>query len=187
MSLRSVHGSAKMNGNCVNYELMDMSSLNLRMGRRKDVREVGDVIPFSCDFCGRVRKLGRNSEVLVRIGYIVDGKEFEVRFCDRCIDVFTDIVRFGPRVLREAHKWRRASKMARVSMIRDRMLCLSCLGTEDTHLFVKFDDLFVSGDSASFLAKRICARCVISFILMMQQCEDVRVCKFSEYIPEARF
>lgn len=174
-----------MSGNCVNnYELVSMSSLNLRMGRRKDFREVGEVILFSCDFCGRMRKLGKNSEVMIRISYIVGGNEFEVRFCDRCVDVFTDVIRFGPRVLREAHKWRRASRIARISVVRDRMLCLSCLGTEDTHIFVKFDDSFVSGDAPSYLTKRVCARCVISFILMMQQCEDIRVCKFPVYVPE---
>jgi len=166
------------------YFLREMSSINLRTGRRNESRSLSDSIVFVCTFCGKAKKLGRNSEVFVRVEFDLFGKVMESIFCGVCVDLLADMSRFGPRVLSESHKWRRSSKVARISLIQGSLFCFNCLGTELTHVFLKFDDLFIKGRVEAYVTKRICARCMISYMELMKQCKDIGLCKFPEYIPE---
>jgi len=160
-------------------EIKAASSLNLRMIKRGLSRVLEEPIPFKCSVCGKRRILGKNESVLVKMSYVINGGELcEVKLCGCCVDLLTDMMRYGPRVINEAHKWRRVSRVARVSLVQNDLFCFGCLGTATTHLFVKFDDLAVAGVSASYGTKRICAKCALSYMMMLTQADEVGKRKF---------
>lgn len=155
-------------------EIKAASSLNMRMIKRGMSRELEDTIPFKCSICGKRRRLGDNEAVMVKMVYAINGEApEEVKLCGCCIDLLTDMMRYGPRVVNEAHKWRRVSRVARVSLVRNDLFCFGCLGNATTHLFVKFDDLTIAGKSAKYGTKRICAKCALSYMMMLKKSDEV--------------
>jgi hypothetical protein len=155
-------------------EISAASSLNIRMIKRGMSRVLDDTIPFKCSVCGKRRSLGKNESVMVKMSYQIDeGVTEEAKLCGCCTDLLTDMMRYGPRVVNEAHKWCRVSRVARVSLVRNDLFCFGCLGNSTTHLFVKFDDLKVVGESAKYSTKRICAKCALSYMMMLKQSDEV--------------
>ena len=155
-------------------EIKAASSLNMRMIKRGQSRDLSETIPFTCSVCGKKRKLGGNETVMVRMLYTLNGEEpVEAQLCGCCVDLLTDMMRYGPRVVSEAHKWRRVSRVARISLVQNDLFCFGCLGNSTTHLFVKFDDLTMVGNTAKYGTKRICAKCALSYMMMLQKSEEV--------------
>lgn len=147
-----------------------VSTVNLRLGRGV-ARRLDEPIPFSCDICGKSRRLGCSSSVLVRVQYTLrEGGVNERSLCDRCMDVFADVLRFGPRVLSEASVWERKSLVARVSHVQGELFCFKCMSKGDSHLFVKFDDLSAKKLFAghAYDSVRVCARCACTYLLMLE-------------------
>jgi hypothetical protein len=140
-----------------------VSSLNLRRGRG-DGRQLDEPIDFTCT-CGSECRLGRDSFVLAKIQYELSGESVDVVLCDRCMDLFIDTARFGPRVIEEGDLWELCSRAARISIVQDELYCFKCLSKDSTHLFMKFDDL--SKDTCSYSSMRVCARCAISYLRMV--------------------
>jgi hypothetical protein len=162
------------------YRLRDVSSLNLRTIRRSEKRVIDDPISFECSVCGKKRWLGKTTFALVRLKCEVETGLKEMKVCGCCMDLLTDAARHGPRVITEAHKWLRSSRVARVSLVDEDLFCLNCLGTADSHLFIKYDDLLEGGKSSAYATKRICARCVISYLGMLIESEEVGRRRFPE-------
>ncbi len=155
-------------------EIKAASSLNMRMIKRGLSRKLDETIPFKCSVCGKRRGLGKNESVMVKMSYAINGgDDEEVQLCGCCIDLLTDMMRYGPRVVHEAHKWRRVSRVARVSLVRNDLFCFGCLGNASSHLFVKFDDLAIVGVTAKYSTKRICAKCALSYMMMLKQSDEV--------------
>ena len=151
------------------YAIECVSSLNLRVGRAEEDRKLKEAFGFSCSFCQRKRQLGRSSPAMSRVMFRC-GKESEnVVMCERCMDVFVDLVRNGPRVLQKAYKWRLMSRVVRLSIVEGEMSCSRCFGRADSHIFVKFDNLMLPGEAAQYSNMRVCARCAVSYFKMMQK------------------
>jgi len=114
--------------------------------------------------------------------YELGGREKRVCLCDRCVDVFADVARFGPRVVHEAHRWKRHSCVVRMLQVDRRLFCFSCLGFGDSHILFKYDDFDVSGEVEAYGSKRVCARCAISYLSMLLSSDDVAVARFPQKV-----
>ena len=145
-----------------------VSSLNLRRGRC-DGKQLAEPIKFKCS-CGKRCKLGRDSFVLAKIQYVLSTECVDVVLCDRCMDLFIDTARFGPRVIEEGSLWKIVSRAARISIVQEELYCFKCLSKDTTHLFMKFDDL--SKSCVSYASMRVCARCAISYLRMVLNVRD---------------
>jgi hypothetical protein len=139
-----------------------LSSINLRSGR-KMTRKMKEYVLFCCDVCRKRKILGKGSVVLLKIGYKAGTDVVEYVLCDRCADILTDIVRFGPVVLRQPG-WRIISRVAKVSLVRCELFCWLCRRVEYTHVQMKFDDFRVAGMSPAYGTKKVCSRCVAGAI-----------------------
>ena len=163
------------------YELISVSSLNLRTIRRGESRDLDEPIVFKCSVCGGKKKLGGTTPVMVRISYKFNGSGIsELRVCGMCADLLTDVMRSGPRVIREAHKWKVESRVARMSIVDETLVCLNCWKQGKSHMFIKYDDLLIDGMSSSYKTRRECAKCVISYLTMLRECEGVGKRQISE-------
>ena len=144
--------------------LSNISSLNLRL-RREGGKKLKDPINIKCA-CGKRQCLGKTSFVMVKMQYSCNGDEGEeVILCDSCADKMVDLIRFGPRVIENG--WKIRSRIARVSRVVGDFKCYKCLGREDSHLFIKYDDLSVEGKKESYMTVRVCARCAITYLHMV--------------------
>ena len=165
------------------YRICEASSVNLRIGRtgkRKENRLLDEPVKYVCSLCGKQKALGKDSFVFARLIYMLGNKRKDVSLCEKCVDVFSDIIRFGPRVIREAHKWQRHSRVVKVAQVQGRLFCFKCLGTQDSHVFIQYDDLDVPGMKGQFRTRRICARCAISFLSMMFGNEEIASAPFRQ-------
>jgi hypothetical protein len=167
------------------YLIKGVSSLNLRGARGKQNKKVDELIKFRCSFCKKSLSLGKKSFALVRLNYQLFDVHDEVLFCDKCADAFADIVRYGPRVLQDIRSWQRKSRVVRMSAIRGKMYCFSCLGGETSHVSVRFDNLGVASKSDVYYTKRVCARCAISYMQMMLNTKSLRTAKLCVYEAKA--
>jgi len=145
-----------------------VSSLNLRRGRC-DGKQLDEPIRFTCS-CGKKCRLGRDSFVLAKIQYVLSDDCVDVVLCDRCMDLFIDTARFGPRVIEEGDLWTIVSRAARISIVQEELYCFKCLSKDETHLFMKFDDL--SKSHVSYSSMRVCARCAISYLRMVLNSDE---------------
>jgi len=144
--------------------LNNVSSLNLRLGRESG-KKLPDPIPFKCS-CGLRGKLGGNRFVMVKLQYTCNGDPCrEVIMCDDCVDRLVDFIRFGPRA--GEPNWKKSSRVARVSRVVGDFKCYKCQGREDSHLFVKYDDLRAEGSKEAYTTVRVCARCAITYMHMV--------------------
>lgn len=162
------------------YKLSSVSSLNLRTARRGEMRGIEEPILFACSVMRKKLRLGKNASAMTRISYVLDGVEYGVTVGDCGIDLVVDLARYGPRVIHEMYRWERKSRVVRVSLVQGDMFCINCLGSADSHLFVKYDDLLVPGEMATYATKRICARCAITYLQMLLESEGLSGEKFPE-------
>jgi len=168
------------------YELKSVSSLNLRKGRNIEERTLVEPIKYKCSICKNNKLLGKDSFVLVKISYLLNGVTTNVKLCGKCVDVFSDMFRYGPRVIDEAYKWLLNSRVARMSLVGKEMYCFNCLGTETSHLFIKYDDLNEPGKSGHYNTKRVCSRCAISYLKMMSNI-NFKSCSFDVRKTDLRY
>lgn len=161
-------------------EIKSLSSINFRMGRDERERVLKEPIRYKCSYCRQWRRLGAGSSVMVKLMFWLGHVE-EVMICGKCIDVFVDIARYGPRVVSEGYKWRLRSRVVRVSLVEGKLLCFRCLGWAKSHVFVKFDDLLYAGKDARYVKMRICSKCAFSFLKMM---EKSGVTRNERFMPE---
>lgn len=147
-----------------------VSSLILRMGRGK-VKEIDEPIEFMCSVCGKGKVVGMDAWVMVSMIIDAGGKNRRVSLCDVCMDVLSEAMRFGPRVIEEARTWELSTRVARVSAVHDELVCPKCMTRAESHVFVKFDDVrrdvFMMG-SCSYGTIRVCARCAVSYLEMLR-------------------
>jgi hypothetical protein len=145
--------------------IIDVSSLNLRSGRR-GCKKTCERICVHCSVCGGRFFMGKGTDAMAKVKYSFMDKEVEVVICGVCLDVFVDLLHVGQRLV-DDKKWRVRSKTARVSMVEDVLLCGNCWRKADTHMFIKFDNLLIGGKSEAYGTKRVCARCVVSYLELM--------------------
>lgn len=148
----------------------NISSVNLRLARGKE-RKLMEPIGFVCSFCKKTFALGKSSAVMVKMEYALQENEAKEKvLCGRCVDVFVDLVRFGPRVIHEAYRWELMSQVARIAVIQEELFCFKCMGKSDSHVFIKYDDLLsdklVYGHS--YVTSRVCARCATSYLNLIE-------------------
>jgi len=158
--------------------ILGVSSVNVRAASRLGKDRAMEPVCFECSVCHVRRWLGRTTSAFVRLQCMVDGRSEEWLLCGRCLDVVVDMARFGPRVLLEGYKWRLCSRVVRVSLVEERLVCLRCWTSADSHLFVKYDNLLVGGNGVSYAVGKICDRCVFSFIDMMRKEDRLRTFSF---------
>jgi hypothetical protein len=151
---------------CDGPRILEVSSLNLRMGRR-ETRRIKENIKFSCSLCKHTFFLGKGASALSRITYELRKTEKHLVLCGMCMDVLADALQTGPSVI-ERSDWKLTSSVARVSMVEEEILCANCWNKDTTHLFMKFDNLLIGGKSEVYRTRRACAKCVVSYIEMMQ-------------------
>ena len=166
------------------YQIKGISSLNLRTRRSKDDLKVKDRIQFTCSFCKGKKKLSKDSSIFLRISYELHGKDDDYIFCEKCADVFVDMMRYGPRVVNELNSWQRHSRLIRIFAVQEDMFCFNCLGRADTHVSVQYDDLNVPGVYDNHQTKRVCARCAITFLEMMLSKKSLRTVKLPAFVAE---
>jgi hypothetical protein len=158
--------------------IWSVSSLNLRMGRG-EMRKLDELIGYECSVCGKKRVLGVNAAVLVKMEVDVGRGIEELHLCDACIDVVSEAIRFGPRVIDEARTWVLKTRVARVSAVQEELVCFKCMGRADSHMFIKYDDCscadgMVRLASCSYGAVRVCARCVLSYLELLRASKVTR-------------
>lgn len=166
------------------HDIETVSSLNLRTRRGKPNRSLEDPFRYYCSFCGKRRTLGTNDSVLTKIRYCIDDGCKEVKMCSKCTDVFADCLRYGPSVLSKIYRWERRSRVVRVSFVEGERFCHMCLGTTDTHIFVKYDNVETPGDSEDYQWVRVCARCALAYMEMMIENEDVNSAEAPFIVPD---
>lgn len=159
------------------FTIRSISSLNLRRSRGTKKKEMDDPISFSCSVCLRKLKLGRTSGMMAKIAYTLNDKPMEVQMCELCSDVFCDVARYGPRVISELSYWSRKSVVSRMSLVQQYGKCFNCLEKLDTHIFLKYDDLRVASRTEVFDSKRLCAKCVISYLSIMLASKSIAKAK----------
>jgi hypothetical protein len=149
--------------------IVSLSSLNLRMGRCSDIKRIQEKISYKCSVCGKDKMMGVNAQVMVRMEMNMGLSSEILMMCDTCIDVLTETLRFGPRVVEDARKWVLSSRVARVSGVHEELVCFKCMGRADSHIFVKYDDLNSEKLSSSSIygTIRVCARCVLSYLSLI--------------------
>jgi hypothetical protein len=155
------------------YSIKNVSSLNLRRRRGSNIKDIEEVIPYSCSVCMKKFSLGANSGMLVRLSYSLNNMHVDLIMCDRCSDVFSDIARYGPRVLSDLSFWTRKSVVSRMLLVQQNLLCFNCMDRMDTHIYVRYDDLMVASKAEVFDSKRLCAKCAISYLSMMLSCKTM--------------
>lgn len=163
------------------HRITTISSLNLRTSRGKADRTIDEPIDFSCSFCRRSHAIGDSTFVLVKVEYCLNGSCKEVQMCEVCVDVFTDLIRSGPRVLSDAHTWKRVSRVVRMGSVHEDLFCFNCFSDGDSHVFVKFDDLTVPGPTPAYETKRVCAKCAICYFDQMERKEQFAECEFPQH------
>jgi len=152
--------------------IWSISSLNLRMGRG-ETRKLAEPIEYCCSVCGKDKLLGNDAAVLVRVEIDVGRGREMFHLCDVCVDVLSEAIRFGPRVIEEARTWELTTRVARVSVVQDELVCFKCMGRADSHIFIKYDD-FSNKDtmraqtSCLYGTVRVCARCMLSYLEMLR-------------------
>ena len=151
--------------------IVSISSLNLRTGRNGCCRKIEDDISYRCSICAKDKKLGKNAQVMIRMEVDMGASTEIMMLCDVCIDVLTEAIRFGPRVIGDARKWVLGSRVARVSGVHEELVCFKCMGRADSHIFVKYDDLNVENVRASSLygTFRVCSRCALSYLGLLKE------------------
>lgn len=155
------------------YELLSVSSLNIRRGKTGMV--LSDPISFRCSSgCGC--RLGKTTFAMVRMQYRLGDGRHDVVLCGKCIDLLADLIRHGPMVIGDLEHWRLRSRVARVSLVNEYMFCFKCLGKMQTHIFMKYDDMYDTGllgpttvsiRNRKYGTVRVCAKCAISYLQMM--------------------
>lgn len=147
--------SASISGS---YIIQEFSTVNLRSNR--GVRQIKDPIQFTCTVCKRRRNLGRETGALYRI---MTNKE-EI-WCDRCFDIILDVMRFGPNIVGKGSTWRINSRILRVSVVTERLMCFRCLKTQDAHLYVRFENLeMLKRRQKSKSVFRCCSKCLFAYV-----------------------
>ena len=169
------------------YLIKGISSLNLRGSRGKVNKELIEKIRFRCSFCKKNLLLGKKAFGLVRFSYQLHDIHDEVMFCDKCSDVFADVMRCGPRVLQDVRLWHRKSRVVRMSVVRETLYCFSCLGNETSHVYVKFDNLTSAGKVDRYATKRVCARCAISYVQMMLNTKALRTAVLPVHVEKESY
>lgn len=159
------------------FQIKTISSLNLRTRRGKPIRSLSEPFRYYCSLCTRRRTLGVNDSVLIKVDYCLDDQCKEVKICERCIDVLSDCLRFGPKVLEQIHRWERKSRVVRVSFVEGERECYTCPNSNSTHMYIKFDDLARGGSCEHYDWSRVCARCVMSYMEMMIESNDLNTAK----------
>jgi uncharacterized CHY-type Zn-finger protein len=133
-------------------------------------------IKFCCTMCGKEKSLGRGTDILMRINFVI-GEEY---LCDRCTDIMVDVIRHGPEAVSNAHKWKLSSKMMRVSVVHEYLMCFKCLQKRESHFFAKYDDLRAhAAMNGGWCAKkkkdstaavfRCCSQCAYTYMMMAKQ------------------
>jgi hypothetical protein len=101
--------------------------------------------------------------------------------CDRCADIFAEVVRHGPQVVAQAHEWKLSTRVMRMSAVHDYLQCGKCLQKHSSHLFIKFFD--VSGyvvlgrrNGAGWQTKtkgemRCCSQCAMTYLFAVRAVE----------------
>jgi len=168
------------------YSIKGISSLNLRTRRNKPDLKSADKIVFRCSFCKSNKQLSKDTSVFVKISYSLHEKDSEYILCERCADVFVDMVRFGPRVCGTISSWERCSRLIRIFTVQENMYCFSCLGRQSTHVSVRYDDLMCPGNKDCLQNKRVCARCAITFLEMMGS-KKMKTMKLPFYIANSLY
>jgi hypothetical protein len=165
--------------------LLSISSLNLRCGR-KSMKTLAEPIRYVCSLCCRVRNLGKSAAVLSRLEYFFHGKMYELTLCDDCLDVFVDGLLVGPRIFRELSMWKVRSRVARISLVQERLICGRCLRRADTHMFVKYDDLSHKGKE-DFKNLRACAQCVVGYLVAISETGCTKDVHFKRIVCAEKF
>ena len=154
------------------YELLSISSLNLRYGLKGKM--LAEPIDFRCA-CGCKQSLGDSTFAMVRIQYRLNGETKRVVLCGKCIDLLADSLRLGPIVMNSIGNWKLRSRVARVSLVNNDIMCLKCSSKSQTHIFMKFDNMYnaeaygrnVHERIKSYGTVKVCAQCVISYLQSM--------------------
>jgi len=152
--------------------IVSVSSLNLRMGRCSECKTITDDISYKCSICSKDKKLGANAQVMVRMEVDMGNRTEVMMLCDVCVDVLTEAIRFGPRVIEDARKWVLGSRVARVSGVHEELVCFKCMGRADSHIFVKYDDLNsdkIRSSTCLYGTIRVCSRCVLSYLGLLKE------------------
>jgi hypothetical protein len=165
--------------NSVSSSIVTISSLNLRARRNKADRSIKEPFRYYCSFCTRRRTLGADATILTQMHYVLDEVDITVKMCDRCVDVFADCLRYGPKVVRQLHRWERKSKVVRMSLVDGDRFCHMCLGTHSNHVFLKYDDVTYAGSQEHYAWVRVCARCALCYLEMLRDSVDLKTAKLS--------
>lgn len=163
---RSVHGnvstktkqSARKKQLPAHYIKM-LSSINLG---RKGLAKGAKAMEFKCTVCGSTRKLGRDSAVLVRVEF-VGGEEV---LCERCADIFAEVMRFGNVVFSDMRRWKISTKVVRVSYSQEYLQCFRCWQKNHSHLFVRCVDTKAIGKriGVNKIDIRCCSQCAMTYL-----------------------
>lgn len=166
----------EMQGN-VRVEIEGLSCLNMRSGRREDLHVTKERIGFTCTMCSRRSYIGAGSWAMLKMNYCIGEDVVHEVLCDRCMDILTDLVQFGPLILRSANNI--SSRVAKMSLVRKELFCWVCRNVEGTHVDMKFDDLRIPGGNAVYCIRKVCARCLIGSIQVLRDGEVWR--KYEKY------
>ena len=167
------------------FEIQGVSSLNLRTGRNRVPRAACEPMRFKCAILQKRMTLGKSTHVYVRIVYRFNGDEESIELSGKAIDILCDLVRWGPRVVQD-HTWKIRAHVVRVSLVSQDLQCFRCMGRSTTHIYLKYDDLTVPARSSHHDAVRVCARCLVTYINMLQQSE-ARTHKYPSVVPEVLY
>jgi hypothetical protein len=139
---------------------------------RGDMRKLNEPIGYECSVCGKNKLLGVDAAVLVKMEMDVGRGIEELHICDVCVDVISEAIRFGPRVIDEARSWVLTTRVARVSVVQDELVCFKCMGRADSHVFIKYDDCsntnIMRQTSCVYGTVRVCARCALSYLELLR-------------------
>lgn len=165
--------------------VLGASSFSIRKFRSDKIRPLDESskYDFRCDVCKRNRVFGKNEGAHAKISYQLDGGEKTVQFCSRCADLLIDMFVWGRTPADRMDLWKIRSKLSRFGVLHKDMYCLSCASKTSSHLMIHYDHLSVAGkigkygEAPEIVYKRMCARCVVTYIEILLSIKGLYRCK----------
>jgi hypothetical protein len=165
------------------FEIREFSSLNFRKTRGKESRVFTGGMKYTCSYTGKRLQLGKNSWAVLRMVYAYEGVLKEVMVSEKVVDVFADVVTYGPNVLYNGPFWKLHTKVMRVGLVREEVRCRLCGYLATEHLLLKYDDLSLGGQWSRRASMRMCARCVISYLELIERAPEIKECAYEHMVP----
>lgn len=160
----------------MNLTLTSSSSFNIRKGRTNDYIKTESCHDFKCSLCKKQKHLGVNDGAYIKVSYDMEGQSYTVELCSRCSDLLIDSFIWGQKPSALLESWQIRSRMCKVSLVQKDMYCPSCATKCDSHLGVQFDHLSVAGRAQQIIYRRMCARCVVTYIEILRNRKGLYAC-----------